>query len=290
MTCELGVIGGYEEVSDTDRGMLVLVLPATTTNDMGLLSATTPLANPRGERPSIDTSQSAISPSLLSPPSWSSSHLHPNFPYCNTGANMLRQPIPSTHLSSDTSDHHSSMQSLPPADWNNIFSSAHPSLFPPFSPQSDPNTVDPHRHRLHTIKTQTNYHNGDHSHSSWSNTVSPFSSSPVHSRPSPSRVHPSIPGPSIDKTASPHDVLPSPTQPPHFNSRPHKILDGRHLLVSPVPPPSLISRFAVFHAESRGKNQERQPQQRYKSPSAHRAPQSSLNTCQLLRLRYLHAS
>ncbi|KAL4078535.1 hypothetical protein V8B97DRAFT_1865722 [Scleroderma yunnanense] len=232
---------------------------------MGLLSSAAtsfrqdPLTTRPCERPSdVDTSfsspsyssepspHSAISPSLLSPPSWNNNPISHLLANPSSSTYMLHQAIPNSHLSSDTSDHHSSMQSLPPADWNNLFPSSHPHLFSSLTTQgivtnTSTNNInhDPHRHmvsnsRPHTIKTQHANHHSDHSHSSsWSNTVSPFPSPVHHSRPSLARVHPPIPGPSIDKTASSHDPLPSPVQPQHINlARPHKISDSRRILNS----------------------------------------------------------
>ncbi|KAG6334213.1 hypothetical protein ID866_4871, partial [Astraeus odoratus] len=235
---------------------------------MGLLSAaagsviSTPRPCPSGERPSIDTSfsspyspepgtHSAISPSLHSPPPCHTRSQPHRLPDPSSLSSMLHQALPSSHLSPDTSDHPSAMQSLPNADWGSLFSAPlNPTLFANLAaqgvisvPNGSANGIN-HDHGRHVlshsrtlpIKTQPTSPHVDHVHpSSWSNGSAPFASSSHHlPRPSLSRVHPSVAGPSIDGApSSPNDVLPSPNQPRHANlSRPHKILDSHRIITS----------------------------------------------------------
>lgn len=232
---------------------------------MGLLSATAssflqdplvPRTRPQGERPSIDTSfqpsyssepspHSSLSPSLQSSPNWhnlSPAHHNPSFT-----TQMLHHALPH-HLTSDTSDHLSPMQSVPNADWRNIFQG--PLNAAAFAnlvsqgvipvPNGSNNNQDTQRHlvnqsRSQHIKTQQGDQHSDQSHLAWSNGAVPFPSRSQHlPRPSISRTQASTLGPLIDNsTSSPNDVLVSPAQHQYGRlSRPHKIADGRRVMTS----------------------------------------------------------
>ncbi|KAI6121580.1 hypothetical protein F5141DRAFT_1091225 [Pisolithus sp. B1] len=232
---------------------------------MGLLSATAssflqdplvPRTRPPGERPSIDTSfqppyssepspHSSLSPSLQSSPNWhnlSPAHHNPSF-----ATHMLHHALPH-HLTSDTSDHLSPMQSVPNADWRHVFQTPlDPSLFASLAsqgvipvPNGSNNNQDTQRHlvnqsRPQHIKAQQSNQHSDQSHLAWSNGAASYPSRSQHfPRPSTSRTQASTLGPLIDNSApSPNDVLVSPAQRQHGRlSRPHKIADGRRVMTS----------------------------------------------------------
>lgn len=233
---------------------------------MGLLSATAssflqdplvPRTRPPGERPSIDTSfqqpsyssepspHSSLSPSIQSSPNWhnlSPAHHNPSFT-----TQMLHHALPH-HLTSDTSDHPSPMQSVPNADWRNIFQG--PLNAAAFAnlvsqgvipvPNGSNNNQDTQRHLLNQsrsqhMKTQQGDQHSDQPHLSWSNGTVPFPPRSQHlPRPPISRTQAPALGPLIDNsTSSPNDVLVLPAQHQYGRlSRPHKIADGRRAMTS----------------------------------------------------------